>query len=606
MDSNTENTETNMFESIVDNPGAIQNYSNSTLEWILNQSELIKLRNPEGQNHIESNGLLLSNTNTKWHVHIYPNGYNSNKLSDYMQIYLYCDSVVHSIIDFEVKCQFDTFQTKWKSTIDHAGGKVYKRLSESVSSAYSTAQFIKFQLNIKINEYEIDYSDSDDEYEQKIDNHIESKTQHNYNDNNTAEKNEKFKIIYKIHSNHDMVFKWKIPEKTMHTFMSSSGCWHSPSFYIHGNKFSLRIYPNGTKSSSYNGSVAMYISLDEFESSTIGCTFVYEINVFECNVNACGCIRFNAGLDYNHSIPVWSPYTLTIQQIQKVKTLSFIIAFDIMRINYISNRDKNDMGYIEYETPNKWKIRNKINYKWNIQLNQEWYDAINGKPFYSNKFNNLWCLRMFPNGYDYNDKGQLNLSLKLLAMPPAVWFMVVNVCIKCMELNVIIQRDRVKFCIGELRYDLIEFKRIKINELRNMNEILIECDINFVGFYDKNWNKIIIDHEDNVMKNMNERLNELEEQVKKQSVIIKQLKEIKQRDYDEKESNNFNDVHNGNKIKKWLNDVVKLPQYLHVFIKDGFYDLNDVKLMKNDDLKEIGVNKLAHRLRILQQINVLK
>ncbi len=85
-----------------------------------------------------------------------------------------------------------------------------------------------------------------------------------------------------------------------------------------------------------------------------------------------------------------------------------------------------------------------------------------------------------------------------------------------------------------------------------MDRILIECDIDAIGFYDRNENEIIFDCNDNV----NKRPNELEEQIKKQSVLIEELMGKQRNDGFELNGNNFDN--NGCKVKKWLNEKVML------------------------------------------------
>ena len=58
----------------------------------------------------------------------------------------------------------------------------------------------------------------------------------------------------------------------------------------------------------------------------------------------------------------------------------------------------------------------------------------------------------------------------------------------------------------------------------------------------------------------------------------------------------------GKSVWKWLNDIVKLPQYYNVLIEDGLDDLEIVKDLTQDDLIKIGVDKYGHQKKI---VNVL-
>ena len=62
------------------------------------------------------------------------------------------------------------------------------------------------------------------------------------------------------------------------------------------------------------------------------------------------------------------------------------------------------------------------------------------------------------------------------------------------------------------------------------------------------------------------------------------------------------------KIKTWLMDTVKLPQYYHIFIDQGFDDLETIRCITRDDLKAIGIDKVGHQRKIMKyahQLNLL-
>eukprot|EP01084_Bolivina_argentea_P033828 62540_1 len=60
-----------------------------------------------------------------------------------------------------------------------------------------------------------------------------------------------------------------------------------------------------------------------------------------------------------------------------------------------------------------------------------------------------------------------------------------------------------------------------------------------------------------------------------------------------------------NEVKLWLTNIVKLPAYYSLFEEDGWVELDDVKTLTDDKLKEIGIKKGGHRNKILRKINEL-
>ena len=60
------------------------------------------------------------------------------------------------------------------------------------------------------------------------------------------------------------------------------------------------------------------------------------------------------------------------------------------------------------------------------------------------------------------------------------------------------------------------------------------------------------------------------------------------------------------KLKKWMDDVVKLPQYFELLKEDGFDDLESVQDLTDNDLKAMGVTKTGHRRMLLRNVAKLQ
>ena len=57
-------------------------------------------------------------------------------------------------------------------------------------------------------------------------------------------------------------------------------------------------------------------------------------------------------------------------------------------------------------------------------------------------------------------------------------------------------------------------------------------------------------------------------------------------------------------VKKWLKDKVELPQYFDVFIENGFESLDIIKEIQSEqDLNQMGIDKLGHKRKIMKEIN---
>ena len=99
---------------------------------------------------------------------------------------------------------------------------------------------------------------------------------------------------------------------------------------------------------------------------------------------------------------------------------------------------------------------------------------------------------------------------------------------------------------------------------------------------------------ENRIKSIETRLDEISktlESFKKDIVLLKETCRLFSNDQDG--------------IKQWLTSQVQLPQYYDTFIKNGIDDINVAKLITMDILKEIGVEIIGHRMRILHGVKVL-
>ena len=126
---------------------------------------------------------------------------------------------------------------------------------------------------------------------------------------------------------------------------------------------------------------------------------------------------------------------------------------------------------------------------------------------------------------------------------------------------------------------------VKIQKMTNLLEILCA-------------NKQNGNEHDEERKNQDEENNDTE----------KLLKELK--DFEEHGMNGVNGgdviidkrVSNEDIMRQWFEKDVGLMEYYKLFIENGFNDLSVVKEIRMEHLKEIGIKKLGHRIKILQEI----
>ena len=60
-----------------------------------------------------------------------------------------------------------------------------------------------------------------------------------------------------------------------------------------------------------------------------------------------------------------------------------------------------------------------------------------------------------------------------------------------------------------------------------------------------------------------------------------------------------------NEVSVWLNETVKLPEYDNIFKEQGVVDMETLKLLKEDQLKDMGIKKIGHVIRLKRFIDKL-
>ena len=59
-------------------------------------------------------------------------------------------------------------------------------------------------------------------------------------------------------------------------------------------------------------------------------------------------------------------------------------------------------------------------------------------------------------------------------------------------------------------------------------------------------------------------------------------------------------------MKNWIKDEVKLSQYCELLMENGFEDMESMKDITMEHLREMGINKMGHRLKLMKSVAKLK
>ena len=75
---------------------------------------------------------------------------------------------------------------------------------------------------------------------------------------------------------------------------------------------------------------------------------------------------------------------------------------------------------------------------------------------------------------------------------------------------------------------------------------------------------------------------------------------------EEEEDNNNGDkeqdISEKEVLRIWLRDKCKLEQYYDIFIENGWDDMDSLNYMKEEDLRQMNINKMGHIRKLLGKI----
>ena len=122
---------------------------------------------------------------------------------------------------------------------------------------------------------------------------------------------------------------------------------------------------------------------------------------------------------------------------------------------------------------------------------------------------------------------------------------------------------------------------------------------------------------DKMMHQMNEmqtKLNDLELRMNEEQKndnnddLRNQMNEMNKKINIPMSNNNNDNSMNKDKqeFKQWITVKLNLPEYYDVFVEQGIDTLKVVQLMTKEELIEMGINKVGHRMQILKEIQLLQ
>eukprot|EP01083_Nonionella_stella_P110164 322184_1 len=338
------------------------------------------------------------------------------------------------------------------------------------------------------------------------------------------------------------------------------------------------------------------------------------------------------------------------------KDLTFVITIRIARITL-----KEDNKILLQVPTNKYKTKAHLQWKIDEEMMRKLKSFDRGKGICSDIYNNIWCLKLYPNGNVHSKEGDVRIGLYLCGLPPHMYKLNVQWTVHCREAN-LKQTFTFDFDEENTGYswyeDTISFAQfckyntwtvsVAINVLNefDMNDEegtmkRIESDSNEykrhqnntdlkgkLQFYDvaieslstnvqqiQNTLRSIsktLENQNHMMKQITERVSNLEESKEEHAIVYinsqmnKMTKEISvlQEQMNEVRSAGGQAKPRANsdheKVRKWLKNEVGLELYYALFIANGYKDLVSIQSLNMEALNRMEIEKSGHKMKILR------
>eukprot|EP01084_Bolivina_argentea_P018103 33751_1 len=246
-------------------------------------------------------------------------------------------------------------------------------------------------------------------------------------------------------------------------------------------------------------------------------------------------------------------------------------------------------------------------------------------------------LEIYPNGAFPNTKGTVDLFLHIY-IPPKIETIDARYSLELHETGTK-YTDTPQFT-QENKGKGWPTNRLKTSKILNLKSITISTTFQVIDIYDKNGNDITfeylkndemkqqsvdsiqmnnallasqIDELTNVVNKLQTKVNDIELRLNEEQknddkidkvMIMKELNLIKQNMKVLSKNNNINPEQQ--RLKAWLQNTVKLPQYYDLFLQNGIDELSVVALIDKETLKEMGIDTIGHQIKILDKAKQLK
>eukprot|EP01084_Bolivina_argentea_P024871 46304_1 len=420
--------------------------------------------------------------------------------------------------------------------------------------------------------------------------------------------------------------------------------FQSDPFTIAKLKWQMKMYPNGN-TPSRNRYVNIFLKLLSIPCTIDQLTIAWCIT---CNKSMVGTSYISK---YTPSASYWGltgkKLPLSQWKSMNIKDLSISITINIIDIILNNNSNYLMLSHIpisyfkfnEYEKYNKHNTSTKTVYKWKMDPKTVniYKQSATAQTFQSHIFDNMWKLETYLIRTG-NTTGFIGICLRLCNVPPFIYKIATELSFICKETEIVKGSYTVEFdCNNQsqgipqfmsltdinalqivtfaVQIKILNVKYIEFNK-NNINHIYDPMQINQILSIavTESDTEILFNSNHNILTEIQSKILKLDKQMidlrlimceeKKNDdldVIKDEIKLLKQM-IDKIQLKNKRSNIKYTEMQKWMTEVVKLPEYIDLFINNGLEDMNIIKDITMETLTVIGIQKIGHKMKIIKQV----
>ena len=168
---------------------------------------------------------------------------------------------------------------------------------------------------------------------------------------------------------------------------------------------------------------------------------------------------------------------------------------------------------------------------------------------------------------------------------------------------------------------LSSIKKLSLDEFMKHKSVTFRATVEILAQYDANGQEIsMLKHKQSIdesMKetkeqitiltsNVNKLSNKMDQMMNNINKLTLSMQNMQQWIIKNGQNTNMRVNNHKETLRSWFENRVKLVEYYELFIENGFEDLDLLTAITMKDLISMGIEKLAHRIKIMQCIEYLK